>query len=611
MDGFIPHAKIRSTTNTRSGAVYSAWMGPQFDFAPLLSTAVEAESDLQDDCEPHDEAGVDDVDEEWPPSDPWNAVDDEPLATERDPPQPPRKRRAPSFDDVVAAGKPLKGCHRRRALKRARDPLAVPSFSTATLPTASGAYVAKSEDRREKLGAKKCYTLTQLFALGFQLIEWDGITPRPLVDNAGRVWASLAGQPDDDSWHAAVSRAYASIKIEGCAVHFPAAMRHHRRGLFAAINVGLAYSKGLPAPTWLDNREHTPMVDRLLACKDIRRLAHFASYAFSLWAPRLHAYYVDNNKKLKKLHTNPRHPFPKSVFSCVAFNFGPRVCTFKHRDMCNLPFGWCAVQALGSFDHTKGGHLVLWDAKLVVQFPAGTLILLPSATVAHSNLPVQDGEERISFTQFTAGGLFRWVDYGGRTEADLAVDDADAYARVLAQRDKRHRAAIAASDFKTKKTYRFQAALHSADYRHRKHKEEYAAAEAAQRTTRRTRQVEANELRARHVALQHTVPAPAPAPAVPKLPAAAAAPGRGVVSTDSDDLPMDELPSFLSDDEEEFVQHDSNTRSFSEDGFSAPPRPVVRRCQDCGDEYCVGQPFFPNLQVVQRAGLPWLRLHLP
>ncbi|KAK7012687.1 hypothetical protein R3P38DRAFT_3323987 [Favolaschia claudopus] len=120
-----------------------------------------------------------------------------------------------------------------------------------------------------------------------------------------------------------------------------------------------------------------------------------------------------------------------SVFFCTAFNFGTNIWTFKHRDVLNLAFGWCAVQALGRFDHTKGGHLVLWDLKLVVEFPHGALILLPSATVAHSNVPVQEGEERLSFTQFSAGGIFRFLDNHCKTEKQLAEADPMEYARLM------------------------------------------------------------------------------------------------------------------------------------------------------------------------------------
>jgi hypothetical protein len=113
---------------------------------------------------------------------------------------------------------------------------------------------------------------------------------RPLVDNAGRIFAVLAGQPDDDQWRGAVCRAYDFIKAEGIAADFPAAMRKHRRGLFAAVNVGLGYGKGQRLPTWMDNKQHTPMVNRLLAHRDINRLANFASCVFSF----LHDLYISN-----------------------------------------------------------------------------------------------------------------------------------------------------------------------------------------------------------------------------------------------------------------------------------------------------------------------------
>jgi hypothetical protein len=132
-----------------------------------------------------------------------------------------------------------------------------------------------------------------------------------------------------------------------------------------------------------------------------------------------------------------RRNFNRSIFSCATFNFGPSVWTFKHTDPLNCPFGWCAIQALGSFDHRLGGHLILWDIKTVVQFPAGSTILIPSAVVTHSNIPVQPGERRASFTQYCSGGLFRWVDNGFRTEAALATENPDEFARMTALKETR------------------------------------------------------------------------------------------------------------------------------------------------------------------------------
>ncbi|KAJ6549028.1 hypothetical protein DFH09DRAFT_926354, partial [Mycena vulgaris] len=267
---------------------------------------------------------------------------------------------------------------------------------------------------------------------GFGLVEWDGFTPRPLVDNQGRIIAVLAGQPRHDAYREAVERAFRAIRDAGDEARFPASMRRHRRGLFAAINVGLSYGKGQTTPGWLNNKEYTGLTEGLLANTDIGRLAGFADTAFALWAPHLYAHYRTCDASLHKSHPDLRRPFAHSAFFCAAFNFGRNVWTFKHRDVLNLAFGWCAIQALGHFDPRKGGHLVLWDLKLVIEFPPGALILLPSATIAHSNVPVQDTEERVSFTQFSAGGIFRYVDNGCQTENQLAENNPEEYDRLMA-----------------------------------------------------------------------------------------------------------------------------------------------------------------------------------
>ncbi|KAJ6532935.1 hypothetical protein DFH09DRAFT_932987 [Mycena vulgaris] len=256
--------------------------------------------------------------------------------------------------------------------------------------------------------------------------------PRPLIDSEGRIIAVLAGQPDRAEYRAAAIAAFHAIRDAGQEARFPSAMREHRRGLFAAINVGLSYGKGQKVPCWLDNKEYTPIADKLLANRSIGRLAGFADAAFALWAPRLYHRYRECDNALRRSRPHLRRPFARSVFFCAAFNFGPNVWTFRHRDVLNLAFGWCAVQTLGNFDHKKGGHLVLWDLKLVVEFPAGALILLPSATIAHSNVPVQKGEERASFTQFSAGGIFRYVDNNFQTIDELWEEDPEEYERVMA-----------------------------------------------------------------------------------------------------------------------------------------------------------------------------------
>ncbi len=87
-------------------------------------------------------------------------------------------------------------------------------------------------------------------------------------------------------------------------------------------------------------------------------------------------------------------------------------------DSANFPFGWCTITALGHSNARRGSHLVLWDLKLVIDFLPGSTILIPSAILRHSNTTIAKGERRYSFTQYTAGGLFRWVDYGFQTSEE-------------------------------------------------------------------------------------------------------------------------------------------------------------------------------------------------
>ncbi len=73
--------------------------------------------------------------------------------------------------------------------------------------------------------------------------------------------------------------------------------------------------------------------------------------------------------------------------------------------------------AIGDYNHKTGGHIFLWECKLIIEFPPGATILKPSAIVTHFNMPVGGHETRCSFTQYAAGGLFRWVDNNFMTAA--------------------------------------------------------------------------------------------------------------------------------------------------------------------------------------------------
>ena len=134
--------------------------------------------------------------------------------------------------------------------------------------------------------------------------------------------------------------------------------------------------------------------------------------SFQAYAPILSTFCDRILTRLEDFNPSLHRPFPGSAFGTITFNFGPDVYTKPHKDYKNLSWGWCAVTSFGDFDPKKGGHLILWDLKIAVEFPPHSTILIPSAILEHSNTAIQPGEKRSTITQYNSAGIFRWVAYG-------------------------------------------------------------------------------------------------------------------------------------------------------------------------------------------------------
>lgn len=128
----------------------------------------------------------------------------------------------------------------------------------------------------------------------------------------------------------------------------------------------------------------------------------------------------DTVKTIKsKLNIGKDYESKLGVFPSRSFNLGPQTASLPHRDMGNLAHSWCAITAVGQFNPQLGGHLVLWDFGIAIEFPPGSTILIPSVLFMHSNASIQDRETRFSIVQYAAGGLFRWVSNGCKTDKAL------------------------------------------------------------------------------------------------------------------------------------------------------------------------------------------------
>ncbi|KAG6915514.1 hypothetical protein DXG01_011110 [Tephrocybe rancida] len=302
----------------------------------------------------------------------------------------------------------------------------VASGGLSTLPARPGEIGWLFKSLQEALGA------------GYHLIKWDGKTCMPFVTADGHVFAVCVGQPDDPTYAKACQRAYHLKAEEGRLAHFTDSEMHHKRSDFPAVNVGVTMGIGATYPTNLRTGNHSEMFDRFLSDKDIVRIANFTDgrsvQSLGPECPqRVSRPPLPSFKKLLDL----RRIFSRSIYPAAAFNVGPNVFTVAHRDGRNVPGRWCGIQALGRFDPTKGGHIVFPDLELVVEFPAGALILIPSATLTHANIPAQEGDSRALFTQYCSSGLFRYTECSYRTEAQLRRDDPKEYKRLQALKETR------------------------------------------------------------------------------------------------------------------------------------------------------------------------------
>ncbi|KAF7288421.1 hypothetical protein HMN09_01394600 [Mycena chlorophos] len=434
---------------TRSGRIFAEFFqSPVFSIRAPLLAAIQVESDNQEDAESDEELEAELSSDDLDDLEGEASLDIDDIAPE----EPPRKRRKtekkrpvviadlgppptprwPPGPGPSEAGPQASSCG-----PGAWAPASCGCLVTAQLPVEQGSYRAGMPTKTEFRGAKKARGLDDFLRMGFQLIKWNGINGMPLLDSSGRIFAVLAGRPNTVAYALVIQQAFAVVVAAAAArAASGTPVAAHRRGLYAAVTVGLSYGQGQTAPCVLGS-EYPELAEQLTNHDAFQEIASFGSSMLAFWAPRLYQYYRRYNAKLdEKLH-QPR-PFARSVFSAATFNLGPWVWTFKHRDVLNLPFGWCAITALGNFDPTKGGHLVLWDLRMVVEFPPGATILIPSATLVHSNTPVSKHEHRASFTQYTAGGLFRYVDNDFRTEAQLASEDPALYERRLGEKESRY-----------------------------------------------------------------------------------------------------------------------------------------------------------------------------
>ncbi|KAI9429108.1 hypothetical protein H4582DRAFT_2090056 [Lactarius indigo] len=225
---------------------------------------------------------------------------------------------------------------------------------------------------------------------GMTCFPWDGRQTHPLLDRERRIIGVLVGQPRGQGWEAAKGEAFDALRV-------------------AAGQMSLTGKE----PGYLAHQgDNEAVLERLMEVPSIQRICSFGSSAFQIYGAR---------------------------------NFGYMVATLEElrasRDLCQdeglrlrRPYdskGWCSITPLGSFNPKEGGHIILWDFGLVIEFPPGSTVLIPSALITHSNTPLQAGETRFCLIQYAAGGLFRWVENGFQTQGDRLANASEEQRRAF------------------------------------------------------------------------------------------------------------------------------------------------------------------------------------
>ncbi|SJL15741.1 uncharacterized protein ARMOST_19246 [Armillaria ostoyae] len=377
---------LLSPGKTWSQRVFSPWEGPvitvpdpSFDFEGLVRHRVEEEDALEslDAYDPFDSQSPlstppDMPTNSRPPSPfdaaiPVNQVPDAPTHTPQAVPASSRshgkkqsrqnrkrKRQAQKEHDVFS----LQELPRNLQLKHthAAEPI-VTEFDVANAPHASTGYVGKVEATW-----KREHTLEELVGprYNFQHCHWQGHVATPIVDRQGRVISVLAGHPEDPDWDAVHKEGADTLENLRTQCRLSDDQRKHWRGHYGALSFRISYGSG---QTHLQNLHHndanTTVLLTLINCVAFLRLAGFGSSAFATWAPKTFAYYATHLKDLLVHDVSLILNWANSIFAATTFNFGLRTLCFRHTDSGNLPFGWCAITALGKFNHLHGGHLVL------------------------------------------------------------------------------------------------------------------------------------------------------------------------------------------------------------------------------------------------------------
>ncbi|KAF7436274.1 hypothetical protein PC9H_003103 [Pleurotus ostreatus] len=211
--------------------------------------------------------------------------------------------------------------------------------------------------------------IAKLQQKGFTLLPWDARNGLLLLDKQGHIFAG-ATSSRDPGWVQVTTDAFDMVSHTRRACAFMRKQLNHRRGRLPALARGISYGGGQQVPMALRSlKVNDAALSHLMDKPSIRHIAGLQSQLLHTFAPRLGAYYKETLNALLESQPGLACNFHNSDFACLTVNFGPNTICLDHTDFVNLATGLCAITALGDFDSKRGGHLIFWDLKLILEFP--------------------------------------------------------------------------------------------------------------------------------------------------------------------------------------------------------------------------------------------------
>ncbi|KAK2465171.1 hypothetical protein APHAL10511_002802 [Amanita phalloides] len=320
----------------------------------------------------------------------------------------------------------IKGVCKKRRVQGTKDAIHIDFCMSTTANVTKPGWVGRHNINLPS----KPLTLTECVQdYGLTHFPWDGIKTHLLIDREGYVIGVLLGQPyETEQWQAVHMDAFIALRKAASGLSNKDKKLENRRGPFPSIPHGISFGGGQTEPQFLthSSKSREAMLDSLLMQSLYKGFANLLAIAgFKLYGERNYEYVRETVEAIRARRDKSGEPLRRpyddqlGVFPCLSVNLGLQSTSFPHMDDGNLAQSWCSITPLGLFNPKKGGHIILWDLGLVIDFPPGSTVLIPSALILHSNTSIQPGETRFSIVQYAAGGLFRWVNNGHMTEADM------------------------------------------------------------------------------------------------------------------------------------------------------------------------------------------------